>query len=80
MGLDIRTPIGSMFLVLGVVLVGYGLLTHGAEMYARSGHHNINLSWGVVLVVFGATMVLLGRRHRARTGGGSSPHGGEAEQ
>jgi uncharacterized membrane protein YidH (DUF202 family) len=68
MGLDIRTPIGSMFLVLGVVLVGYGLATNGAEMYARSGHHNINLSWGVVLVVFGTTMVLLARRNKAKTG------------
>ena len=66
MGLDIRTPIGSMFLILGVVLVGYGLLTNGAEMYARSGNHNINLSWGVVLVVFGAVMLLLGRRSKAK--------------
>ncbi len=68
MGLDIRTPIGSMFLVLGVVLVGYGLVTNGAEIYARSGHHNINLSWGVVLAVFGTTMVLLGRHKKAKTG------------
>ncbi len=64
MGLDIRTPIGSMFLALGAILVLYGLLTNGAEMYARSGHHNINLTWGAVLVAFGATMLFLGRRKK----------------
>ncbi|HOU91703.1 MAG TPA: hypothetical protein PLU22_11700 [Polyangiaceae bacterium] len=64
MGLDIRTPIGSMFLALGAILVVYGLLTNGAEMYVRSGHHNINLTWGAVLLVFGATMLFLGRRKK----------------
>ena len=64
MGLDIRTPIGSMFLALGVILVGYGLLTNGSEMYARSG--NINLTWGMVLVVFGGVMYFLGRRKQAK--------------
>lgn len=64
MGLDIRTPIGAMFLALGVILVGYGLVTNGAEMYARSGQHNINLSWGTVLLVFGGAMLFLGRRRK----------------
>ncbi|MBN2193078.1 MAG: hypothetical protein JW751_09705 [Polyangiaceae bacterium] len=70
MGLDIRTPIGAMFLALGVLLVGYGMMTNGAEMYARSGNYNINLTWGAVLVVFGATMLFLGRRGRAKPPGG----------
>jgi hypothetical protein len=67
MGLDIRTPIGSMFLLLGLALVGYGLMTNGAEMYARSGYHNINLTWGAVLVVFGTTMLLLGRLNKTKS-------------
>ena len=37
MGLDIRTPIGLMFSIFGALLVGYGLLTRGSEIYARSG-------------------------------------------
>lgn len=62
MGLDIRTPIGLMFSIFGALLVGYGLLTRGSEIYARSGGYNINLDWGVVLLVFGGVMLWLGRR------------------
>ena len=62
MGLDIRTPIGLMFSIFGVLLVGYGLLTRGSEIYARSGGTNINLDWGFVLLVFGGVMLWLGRK------------------
>ncbi|NJD20740.1 MAG: hypothetical protein FIA95_15825 [Gemmatimonadetes bacterium] len=62
MGLDIRTPIGLMFAVLGVLLVGYGVLTAGSEIYARSLGQNINLIWGSVLLAFGLAMLWLGRR------------------
>jgi len=59
MGLDLRKPIGFFFLLLGVILVGQGLLTQGdTEMYAKSLHHNINLIWGAVLLVFGLLMLL----------------------
>ncbi len=36
MGLDIRTPIGLMFGLFGLLLVGYGLLTSGSDIYQRS--------------------------------------------
>ena len=62
MGLDIRTPIGLMFAVLGVLLVGYGVLTAGSEIYSRSLGQNINLVWGSVLLAFGLAMLWLGRR------------------
>jgi hypothetical protein len=58
MGLDLRKPIGIFFLILGVILVGHGLLTQGAEMYAKSLGININIVWGAVLVVFGLLMLL----------------------
>ena len=58
MGLDLRKPIGCFFLLLGVILVGQGLLTRGAEMYAKSLGININLIWGVVLIVFGLLMLI----------------------
>jgi hypothetical protein len=57
--LDIRTPIGLMFLVLGVILVTDGAVSDPSA-YARSGV-NINLWWGLVLLVFGGTMFALGR-------------------
>jgi multisubunit Na+/H+ antiporter MnhG subunit len=58
MNFDIRLPIGSMFAILGVLLFAYGLIS-GPEIYARSLGININIAWGVVLVVFGAVMLLL---------------------
>jgi hypothetical protein len=66
MGLDIRTPIGLMFSIFGALLVAYGLLTRGSEIYARSGGDNINLIWGLVLLVFGGLMLWLGRRGGAK--------------
>ena len=66
MGLDIRTPIGLMFAVLGALLVGYGLLTAGSDVYQRSLGLNVNLVWGAVLLVFGLGMLWLGRRNRSR--------------
>ena len=54
MGLDIRWPIGLMFSLIGALLTAYGALTNSdAEMYKRSLDNNINLYWGLVLLVFG---------------------------
>ena len=55
MGLDIRWPIGLMFTLIGALLVVFGL-AKGAESTALGV--NINLVWGVVLLVFGALMLL----------------------
>ena len=61
MGLDIRLPIGALFTILGVLLAGYGLGSN-ATVYQRSLGINVNLVWGMVLLVFGMVMILLGRR------------------
>ena len=55
MGLDIRWPIGIMFTLIGVLLVGYGL-AHSADSMRLD--MNINLVWGIVLLVFGILMLL----------------------
>jgi hypothetical protein len=62
MGLDIRIPLGLMFLIVGGLLTGYGLLTHGSAIYGKSLDININLIWGILMVLFGAIMYWLGRR------------------
>jgi protein-S-isoprenylcysteine O-methyltransferase Ste14 len=68
-GLDLRYPIGGLFTVLGLLLTVYGLATNGnAEMYARSTGVNVNLWWGVVMIVVGALFLLLA----ARAGKGTS--------
>ena len=55
MGLDIRWPIGLMFTLIGALLVVFGL-AKGTE--STSLGININLVWGVVLLVFGVLMLL----------------------
>ena len=62
MGLDIRTPIGLMFSIFGVLLLGYGLATSGSPIYQRSLGANVNLEWGAVLLAFGLVMLWLGRK------------------
>ena len=72
-GLDVRLPIGGLFTALGLLLTGYGLATAGdASHYARSLSVNINLWWGLVMLVFGLTLlaaVWLSRRKVARPSG-----------
>jgi hypothetical protein len=63
--LDIRTPIGVMFSIVGAILVVYGYSSDPA-IYARSLGVNINLWWGLVLLVFGVVMFVLGRREPGR--------------
>lgn len=65
--LDLRYPIGGLFVVLGVILAGYGLLTRGnTAMYERSQGVNVNLWWGLVMLVTGIIFIFFARRgHRA---------------
>ncbi len=62
MRLDVRWPIGGMFAILGAILTVYGLLSSPA-IYERSLGINVNLWWGLVLLVFG--LVMLGFAFRA---------------
>jgi hypothetical protein len=61
MGLDIRVPIGLMFVILGGLILIYGFISDPA-IYQRSLGININVGWGVVMLVFGLIMFLFGRR------------------
>jgi hypothetical protein len=63
MGLDIRWPIGYMFLIMGVVLAAYGIFSNPA-IYAQSLGMNVNLIWGIILCAFGIVMLLLARSGR----------------
>ena len=56
MGLDIRKPIGLLLLLLGLQLVVFGLISD-ASLYARSLNHNVNLTWGLVMVVAGSVFL-----------------------
>lgn len=65
MGLDIRLPIGIMFAILGGLLTAYGAAADRA-IFQRSLGFNVDLIWGAVLLLFGATFVHFGRRSMKR--------------
>ena len=55
MGLDIRWPIGLMFTLIGLLLAAFGGLKADESMTLGL---NINLIWGVALVMFGGGMLI----------------------
>ncbi len=55
MSLDLRLPIGLLFLMLGALVGVYGLVSDPA-IYGASLGINVNLWWGGVMLVFGAVM------------------------
>jgi hypothetical protein len=61
MTFDLRLPIGILFTIYGLILSGYGLITMGDEMYQKSLGKNVNLGWGIVLLIFGLFMLALTR-------------------
>jgi hypothetical protein len=68
MGLDIRWPIGLMFSMVGLLMTVFGFVTRGdTDMYKRSMDININLVWGLVLLVFGAFMLFLANRGKSKS-------------
>jgi hypothetical protein len=50
-----------LFTLVGLLLTGYGALSDPA-IYLRSLGYNVNLVWGLVVLAFGAVMLVLGRR------------------
>jgi FtsH-binding integral membrane protein len=65
LGIDIRLPIGLLFVVLGALLATFGVFSDRA-IYARSLGYNVNLWWGLTLAAFGVVMVYLARRRARR--------------
>jgi len=67
MKLDLRIPLGWMFTLCGLLLTFLGYSTSGkTELYGRSLGINMNLWWGLALVIFGLSMFLLSHRAQKR--------------
>jgi hypothetical protein len=65
MGLDIRVPLGMIFLIIGAIMGVFGLVTHGdATLYEKSLGVDLNLTWGGIMFVFGAIMFYVGRKKK----------------
>jgi len=61
MNLDIRFPLGLMFGVMGLILALYGMVSDRRAIAAGEAI-NLNLWWGLLLLVFGVAMLLLASR------------------
>ncbi len=66
MNFDLRIPVGLMFTIFGLILVGVGLFG-GAALTEQSLGINMNLWWGLVQLVFGVLMLLFGWRGNSRS-------------
>jgi hypothetical protein len=66
MRLDVRWPIGGMFTIVGTILILYGVFSNPA-IYERSLGINVNVWWGMALLVFGVTMLVFAYRAHRRT-------------
>ena len=61
MSLDIRIPIGSMFAIVGAILLVFGLVS-SSDIYKVSMGININLWSGIASLIFGLAMLGLAWR------------------
>jgi len=66
--LDVRLPMGLLFLILGVILIAYGLAADPAIYAKHSLGQNVNVTWGALFALFGAAMLTLALRARKKSG------------
>ena len=55
--MDLRLPIGALFAIFGAIITAYGFVSN-PQIYEKSLGINVNVDWGVVLLAFGALMLL----------------------
>lgn len=67
--LDLKLPIGGLIGGYGALLTVYGLLTPKA-MYGISLGINLNLIWGILMVLIGGAFLFAAFVKRSRTGKG----------
>jgi hypothetical protein len=63
MNLDLRVPLGLLFMLLGLILA-----VQGMAVGTRVLGFNVNLVWGAAMVAFGAIAWCSGRGGRNRGG------------
>ena len=66
--LDLKLPIGWLLSAYGGLLTVYGLVTK-KEMYAISLGLNLNLVWGILMLVVGGGFLLAAFLKKGKAGG-----------
>ena len=60
--LDIRAPLGALFAVIGLLLAAFGAIAGAPGAWI-----NVDLWWGLVMLLFGAGALVLALRARRRS-------------
>ncbi len=63
MGFDIRLPVGFLFTLIGLLLLGQSFMT-GASTAPGSAGLPVNAAWGGVVLGFGLACLWLAKRQR----------------
>ncbi|HTV49165.1 MAG TPA: hypothetical protein VMG59_12055 [Phycisphaerae bacterium] len=58
--MDLRLPIGIFFLLIGLVLTVYGIISPQNVIPNITQKINADLDWGILLLFFGAFMTFFG--------------------
>lgn len=66
MNLDVRLPMALLFAIVGAILVVHGFLADPAIYEKHSLGININVGWGLVLLAFGAVLMVLVQRAKKK--------------
>jgi hypothetical protein len=74
MKLDVRLPIGLMFSIFGIVLSIFGFVSNRSIYEQHSLGINVNLSWGIVQLLFGLAMLGLAVRAKRRDNAAPKPN------
>jgi hypothetical protein len=56
--LDVRKPVAILFLLMGGLLASFGIMSPGTRSEVAPGF-NVNLVWGVALMLFAAVLFLV---------------------
>jgi uncharacterized membrane protein HdeD (DUF308 family) len=63
---DLKIPLGSLLSFYGIVLILYGIFSP-TETYNRSLHIDINLVWGILVLIVGCLFLSAAYFGRRRT-------------
>lgn len=59
--MDIRKPIGQLFLLLGVILITWGIIGGTDSKDSVTITISLNLVWGLFVTIFGGIMAWVSR-------------------
>jgi membrane-bound ClpP family serine protease len=68
--IDLKVPLGILLTFYGLVLTLYGIFT-GPEFYQKSFGVDLNLIWGIAMLVIGIFLLILAFVTRAKKKHGS---------